>query len=63
MKTICRVTNAGEVLEGEAPITAALDELKKPAVAQKEIAPAQGLRSGAAVRLGTAGRAPLRESA
>lgn len=32
-------TNAGEVLEGDAPITAALNELKKPAVAQKAVAP------------------------
>ncbi|HEU0306868.1 MAG TPA: S41 family peptidase, partial [Lysobacter sp.] len=32
-------TNAGEVLEGDAPITAALNELKKPAVAQKDAPP------------------------
>jgi carboxyl-terminal processing protease len=32
-------TNAGEVLEGDAPITAALNELKKPAVARKETVP------------------------
>ena len=31
--------NAGEVLEGDAPIAAALNELKKPAVAQKAVAP------------------------
>ena len=32
-------TNAGEVLEGDAPIAAALSELKKPAVAQKPAPP------------------------
>jgi carboxyl-terminal processing protease len=32
-------TNAGEVLEGDAPITSALNELKKPTVAQKAPAP------------------------
>ncbi|GAB3358814.1 S41 family peptidase [Lysobacter tyrosinilyticus] len=32
-------TNAGEVLEGDAPITAALNELKKPTVAQKAPVP------------------------
>jgi carboxyl-terminal processing protease len=32
-------TNAGEVLEGDAHITAALNELKKPAVAQKQPVP------------------------
>jgi carboxyl-terminal processing protease len=32
-------TNAGEVLEGDAPITAALNELKKPTVAQKAVTP------------------------
>ena len=34
-------TNAGEVLEGDAPIAAALNELKKPSVAQKA-GPAKG---------------------